>query len=55
MKEFLHTLILTLNDIEVKGKNNLDALLGCIMAAEVELAKIESEESIGKEVTDDGE
>lgn len=56
MKEFLTTLITTLNDIEVKGKKNMDALLGCIVAAEHELAKIEAEETTGEiEESDNGE
>lgn len=56
MKEFLITLISTLNGIEVKGKKNMDSLLGCIMAAEHELAKIEAEETTGEiEESDDGE
>lgn len=48
MKEFLETLIATLNSIEVKGKDNLDAVLGCIMAAEHQLAKIQAEISTGE-------
>lgn len=56
MNEFLTTLITTLNGIEVKGKANMDALLGCILAAEHELAKLRAEESTGEaEVIDDGE
>ena len=56
MEEFLTTLISTLNSIEVKGKDNLDSLLGCIIASERELAKIHAEESMGEaEVIDDGE
>lgn len=49
MKEFLLTLINTLNSVEVKGKSNLDAILACIVAAERELAKIDAEESVGEE------
>lgn len=55
MKEFLTTLIATLNDIEVKGKTNLDSLLGCIIAAEHELAKIQAEELTGEDGEIDGE
>ena len=44
MKEFLERLAMSLNSIEVKGKDNLDTLLGCIMAIEHELAKINAEE-----------
>ena len=32
--EFLNTLIATLDEITVKGKDNLDKLLGCIISAE---------------------
>lgn len=54
--EFLQTLIATLNDIEVKGKQNMDRLLGCILACEHELAKIQAEESTGEtEVVDNAE
>ena len=34
MQEFLNQLLSSLNSIEVKGKNNLDILLGCMMAIE---------------------
>jgi len=56
MKDFLTTLIATLNDIEVKGKSNMDSLLGCILAAEQELAKIQMEKITGEDGdTIDGE
>ena len=55
MRDFLETLIATLNGIEIKGKDNMDALLGCIVAAERELAKLNAEESTGEEVNIDGE
>ena len=55
MEEFLNTLIATLGDIEVKGKANLDALLGCILAAEHELAKIKAENATGEEGEMNGE
>ena len=55
MEQFLTTLLATLNDIEVKGKANLDSLLGCILACEHELAKIHAEEQAGEEVIVDGE
>ena len=55
MKEFLTSLLVTLNRIEVKGKDNIGSLLGCIFAVENELAKINAEESTGEtEVTADG-
>lgn len=49
MEEFLTTLISTLNDIEVKGKSNMDSLLGCILACEHELLKIRAENSTGED------
>ena len=49
MEEFFKTLIATLNSIEVKGKENLDSLLGCIFACEHELAKIQAENATGEE------
>ena len=45
MDEFLHTLLNSLNCIEVKGKSNLDTLLGCIMAIEREIARLEETEA----------
>ena len=55
MKEFLETLIRSLNEIEVKGRDNLELLLGSIMAAEdklLELTAEESEESAEEETND---
>lgn len=37
MEAFLRSLLTTLNNIEVKGKNNMDCLLGAIMAIEAML------------------
>lgn len=34
MTEFLTNLLNSLEQIEVKGKNNLDLMLGCMMAIE---------------------
>ena len=45
----IKAIISTLNSIEVRGKDNLDKLLGCIMVLENMLA-----ESIEKEVNTDG-
>lgn len=44
MNDFLHTLLNSLNCIEVKGKDNLDTLLGCMLAIERKIAEIETEE-----------
>lgn len=34
MEEFLNNLLKSLNCIEVKGRDNLDVLLGCMIAIE---------------------
>lgn len=55
MNEFLETLIRSLNEIEVKGRDNLELLLGSIMAAEdklLDLTAEESEESAEEETSD---
>lgn len=52
MKEFLETLIRSLNGIEVKGKDNLELLLGSIMAAEQKLFELNMEESAEEETAD---
>lgn len=57
MKEFLETLIRSLNGIEVKGRDNLELLLGSIMAAEDKLLELTAEESAeesAEEETADG-
>lgn len=48
MISFLNSLLLSLNSVEVKGKQNIDILLGCMMAIEKMIAKIEAEESAGE-------
>ena len=40
MEEFLNALIKSLCMIEVKGKDNMNILLGCILAAEEMKAKL---------------
>lgn len=40
MKDFLERLAMSLNSIEVKGKDNMDTLLGCIIAIEHEIDKL---------------
>lgn len=45
MKEFLANLLKSLDRIEVKGKDNMDIMLGCIVAIENVIAKIEAEEA----------
>lgn len=49
MEEFLIKLINTLNDVEVKGRDNMSKILVCISAAEHELAKIQAEISTGED------
>lgn len=49
----IQAVITTLNKIEVHGKNNLDMLLGCIMALEQIYAQMEREAK-SKEETADG-
>lgn len=44
MKDFLETLLKTLNQIEVKGKDNVNYLLGCICAVEKVLNDMETQE-----------
>lgn len=43
MKEFLIMLLRSLNNIEVKGKDNMDVLLGCMMAIENKIVEINEE------------
>ena len=44
MKEFLERLLQSLNEIEVKGKTNIDILLGCMMAVEQAIKQMEEKE-----------
>lgn len=50
MKEFLEALLKSLNQVEVKGRQNLDVLLGCMMAIENAIAQFETP----KEEADNG-
>ena len=43
MKNFLESLLASLNQIEVKGRNNMDYLLGAILAVERAIAQLETE------------
>ena len=52
MEQFLNGLLMSLNHIEVRGKENMDYLLGAIMAVESTLAQLrepaeEAEENNG--------
>ena len=42
METFLKTLLESLNRIEVKGKENIDILLGCMMAIENAINELEN-------------
>lgn len=44
MRDFLNTLLASLDTLEVKGKQNLDVLLGCMMAVEKAIAQLEAQE-----------
>ena len=52
MREFLSVLLESLNRIEVKGKENMDILLGCIFAVEKAINELNvgegGEEDAGK-------
>lgn len=49
MEEFLIKLINTLNDVEVKGRDNLSRIFVCISEAEHMLAKIQAENATGED------
>lgn len=54
MESRIERIISTLNNIEVHGKNNLDMLLGCIMALEQIDAQMKQETKKMEEETADG-
>lgn len=49
--ELIKMVISTLNTVEVKGKDNLDALLGCINALETVVQSAEVQQKLEKEET----
>ena len=53
MKEFLNTLLKSLDLIEIKGKANMDVMLGCMMAIERKIAELEEQER-KEEVEEEG-
>ena len=55
MKEFLYTLLTSLNNIEVKGKSNMDILLGCIVAVENKIEELSADESTPGPIIDEQE
>ena len=44
MKDFLRQLLTSLEQVEVRGKHNLDIMLGCMMAIEQAIKKMETPE-----------
>ena len=52
MKDFLKTLLASLETIEVKGKNNLDTLLGCMMAIEKAIERLDAPKDEPEEKAD---
>lgn len=50
MEDFLRKLLISLNAIEVKGRDNMDYLLGAIVAVETALKQLTEQ----KEVNADG-
>lgn len=54
MKDFLEKLLASLNQVEVKGKANMDILLGCMFAIEKKIDTLKEESVVTVEETDDG-
>lgn len=52
MEDKVKRVISTLNNVEVRGKSNLDMVLGCIMVLEDVMRELSNENK--KEVTEDG-
>ena len=52
MIDFLNTLLKSLNSIEVKGKQNMDILLGCIFAVENKIVELQAPEEVTEEAED---
>ena len=55
MKEFLGTLLNSLGSIEVRGRDNLDTLLGCMLAVERMIAELEAAEAAAADPKDETE
>lgn len=54
MEELIRKVIATLNAVEVKGKDNIDRMLGCILALEkVADAMKHNREEMGKTMPDE--
>ena len=52
MVEFLETLLRSLNVIEIRGKGNMELLLGCISAVENAISQLNNPPTEGEEETD---
>lgn len=52
MKEFLENLYASLDSLTVKGRDNLDILLGCMMAIERQIAILDAPPKEETEVED---
>ena len=46
MIDFLNTLLKSLNNIEVKGKENMDVLLGCMFAIENKISELKAMDEV---------
>lgn len=44
MRNLLQSLKNTLNQVEVRGKNNLDMLLGCLLTIDMAIAELDRQE-----------
>ena len=53
MKELLQNVLLTLDCIEVKGKTNLDYMLGVMLAVQKVIDQMESEEEGARNVAEE--
>mgnify|MGYP007133743655 CR=1 FL=1 len=49
MEQFIDNLILSLNSIEVKGEDNLNVLLGCILAVKKLKAELNKPKETGED------
>ena len=43
MKELLQKLKITLNQVEVRGQNNLDMMLGCLLTIDKAIAEMDGQ------------
>ena len=52
LDQFLDNLIISLNSLDVRGEQNLNVLLGCILAIKQMKKEIKIAEKSGEDVTD---